>query len=214
MDIQTLKIFVSEQELNELARQNQPPDAPVKNLSVRVTPEGVCVSGEVTLMITMAFESLWRPEVVGGKVAANLVNLTAAGFPATTMLRPLVMGALKDAIKDPAVQVTEEAVVVDVQELVRREKPPVNIRFEVQAVRCVEGGVEAEAGLPPEGASGGLSFAPGERSLLAPAQQKAPPVCRPAGPHFDSAGTCPPRGWGHVFVSLREKGENQSLERR
>ena len=53
---------MSEQELNELVRQHQPPEAPVKNLSVRVTPEGVRVSGEVTMMITMAFESLWRPE--------------------------------------------------------------------------------------------------------------------------------------------------------
>ena len=38
------------------------------------------------------------------------------------MLRRLVLGALKDAVKDPAVQVTEEAVVVDVQELVRSAK--------------------------------------------------------------------------------------------
>ena len=45
-------------------------------------------------------------------------------------------------------QVTDEAIVVDVQELVRREKLPVLVRFDVQAVRCVEGGVEAEAGLP------------------------------------------------------------------
>ena len=39
---------------------------------------------------------------------------------------------------------------VDVQELVRRQNLPVNLRFEVQALHCVEGGVVAEAGLPPE----------------------------------------------------------------
>ena len=147
MDIQTLRLFVSEQELNELVRQHQPADAPVKNLSVRVTPEGVRVSGEATVMMTMSFESVWRPTVVGGKASAELVELTAAGFPAT-ILRPLVMGALRDAVKDAAVQVTDEAIVVDVQELVRREKLPVNVRFEVQSVRCVDGGVVAEAGLP------------------------------------------------------------------
>lgn len=148
MDIQTLKLFVSEQELNELVRQNQPPEAPVKNLSVRVTAEGVRVSGEVTMMITMGFESLWRPGVVDGKAAAHLVGLTAAGFPATP-LRRFVLDALKDAIKDPAVVVTDDAILVDVQDLVKREKLPVNLRFDVQALRCVEGGVEAEAGLPP-----------------------------------------------------------------
>lgn len=147
MDIQTLKLFVSEQELNELVRQNQPPEAPVKNLSVRVTPEGVRVSGEVTMMFTMGFESLWRPGVVDGKAAAHLVGLTAAGFPATP-LRRLVLDAIKDAIKDPAVVVTDDAVLVDIQDLVKREKLPVNVRFEVRALRCVEGGVEAEAGLP------------------------------------------------------------------
>lgn len=147
MDIQTLRLFVSEQELNELVRQHQPADAPVKNLSVRVTLEGVRVSGEATVMMTMSFESVWRPAVVGGKVTVELVELTAAGFPAT-ILRPLVMGALRDAVKDAAVQVTDEAIVVDVQELVRRERLPVNVRFEVQSVRCVDGGVVAEAGLP------------------------------------------------------------------
>ena len=150
MDIQTFRVFVSEQELNELARQHQPPEAPVKNLSLRVTPEGVRVTGEVTMMITMAFESLWRPEAVDGKATIRLAALTAAGVSATKMLRPLVMGLLKDAVKDPAVQVTEEAIIVDVQDLLRRQDLPVALRFEVQALRCVEGGVVAEAGLPDQ----------------------------------------------------------------
>ena len=152
MDIQNLRLFVSEQELNELVRQHQPAEAPVKNLSVRVTPEGVRVAGEVTMMLTMGFESLWRPQVVGGKAAAELVGLTAAGFPATP-LRRLVLDALKDALKDPAVQITDEAVVVDVQEMIKREKLPINVRFELRALRCVEGGVEAEAGLPDAAAA-------------------------------------------------------------
>jgi hypothetical protein len=148
MDIQALKVFISEQELQDLAHQNQPPDTPVKNITVRVKPDGVRVAGEFpTMMMNMSFESVWKPDVADGKVTVHLTHLTAAGFPAT-MLRPLVLGALKDAIKEPFIQVLDEAVVVDVQEFVREQKLPVVVTFAVQAVRCVEGGVVAEAGLP------------------------------------------------------------------
>ncbi len=148
MDIQALKVFVSERELQELALQNQPPDTPVKNITVRVTPDGVRVAGEFpTMMMNMSFESVWKPDVANGKVTVHLTHLTAAGFPAT-MLRPLVLGALKDAIKEPFVQVVDEAVVVDVQEFVREQKLPVSVTFAVQAVRCLEGGVVVEAGTP------------------------------------------------------------------
>ena len=147
MDIQSLRVFVSEAELQDLALKLQPLEAPVKNLTVRVTPEGVQVSGEATVMMTLPFESLWLPTVVDGQVVVQLVNLNAAGFPAT-LFRSLVLSMLKDAVKEPFITTTEEAIVVDVQEFIRREKLPIALRFEVQAVRCVQGGIFAEAGLP------------------------------------------------------------------
>jgi hypothetical protein len=148
MEIQALKVFISEQELQDLAIQNQPPETPVKNLTVRVAPDGVRVGGEFpTMMMNMSFESVWKPDVADGKITIRLTHLTAAGFPAT-MLRPLVLGALKDAIKESFIQVADEAVVVDVQEAVREQKLPVAVTFALQAVRCVDGGVTAEAGPP------------------------------------------------------------------
>jgi hypothetical protein len=148
MEIQALKVFISEQELQDLAVQNQPPETPVKNLTVRVTPDGVRVAGEFpTMMMNMSFESVWKPDVADGKITIRLAQLTAAGFPAT-MLRPLVLGALKDAIKESFIQVAEDAVVVDLHEFVREQKLPVPVTFTLQAVRCVDGGVVAEAGMP------------------------------------------------------------------
>src|SRR4051794_6285982 len=109
MDIQTLKVFVSEQELQGLATKFQPPDAPVKNLTIRVTPEGVSVAGEApTPMMTLPFESIWRPRVEDGRVAVYLDTLKAAGFPAT-MLRSLVLTLLKDAVKATFIEVREDA---------------------------------------------------------------------------------------------------------
>jgi hypothetical protein len=152
MDIQTLKVFITEQELQELAVKLQPPDAPVKNLTVRVTPDGVAVAGEArTPMLTLSFESVWRPRVEGdGRVAVSLEGLKAAGFPAK-VLGPLVLTLLKDAIKEPFVEVKEDAVVVDVQEFVRRQDLPVRVAFAVQVVRCVAGGLVAEAGASAAG---------------------------------------------------------------
>ena len=148
MDIQSLKVFASEAELQQLAQKLQPPDAPVKNLTVRVGPDGVLVSGEAqTPMMPLPFESLWAPKVIEGRVVVYLISLKAAGFPAT-MLRSLVLGMLKDAVKESFVTATEEAIVVDVHEFIRRENLPVALRFEVRAVSCVEGGVFAEAGWP------------------------------------------------------------------
>jgi hypothetical protein len=148
MDIQALKVFISEQELQDLAHQNQPPDTPVKNITVRVKPDGVRVAGEFpTMMMNMSFESVWKPDVADGKITVRLTHLTAAGFPAT-MLRPLVLGALKDAIKESFVQVVDDAVVVDVHQAVREQKLPVDVTFLLKSVQCAEGGVTAEAGPP------------------------------------------------------------------
>ena len=147
MDIQILKVYISEQEMQELALKFMPPDAPVKNLAVRAAADGVRVSGEVqTPMLPVSFESLWRPAVTDGRLTVHLAGLSAAGIPATP-LRALVLTLLKDAVKEPFIEVGEEAIVVDVQEFVRRQNLPVALRFDLQAVRCVEGGVEAEAGL-------------------------------------------------------------------
>ena len=148
MDIQALKIYATEQELQGLAQKYLPPDVPVKNFAVKVAPDGVRISGEITTpMLPVPFESLWQLGVENGRVAARLAGLSAAGFPATP-LRALVLGILKDQVKEPFIEVQDEAVVVDVQDLVKRQDPPVALRFEVQAVRCLDGAIVAEAGLP------------------------------------------------------------------
>ncbi|HVS34719.1 MAG TPA: hypothetical protein VMS17_03995, partial [Gemmataceae bacterium] len=91
---------------------------------------------------------LWMPTVVNGQVAIQLAKLTAAGFPAT-LLRSLVLGLVKDAVKESFITATDEAIIVDVQQLVRRQNLPIAVCFEVRAVSCVEGGIFAEAGWPP-----------------------------------------------------------------
>jgi hypothetical protein len=148
MEIQTLRLFISEAEANELIAHHQPPDVPVKNLQVEFTAEGVRISGEYpTLLMNMPFETLWQLAVNDGRVEARLVDLSAAKLPAGP-LRSVVLRALGDHIAEPGVSATDEAIVLDVRELVRRQKPPVRLDFAVQAVTCTTGGLIVEAGWP------------------------------------------------------------------
>src|SRR4051794_18432941 len=120
MDIQNLKVFIPERDLQTLAEEFQPKEAPVKDLAVRVTAEGVKASGEVaTPMMPLSFESVWRPSGVQGRLAVQLVELKAGGFPAT-LFRSVAMGLLKDAVNEPFLQVLDDGLLVDVQEFVRR----------------------------------------------------------------------------------------------
>ena len=80
-------------------------------------------------------------------MAAYLESLKAGAFSAK-LLRPLVLSMIKDAIAEPFVTARDDALVVDVQDLVRRQKSPVPVSFEVKNVSCIEGGVVVEAGLP------------------------------------------------------------------
>jgi hypothetical protein len=148
MEIQTLRLFLSEQEANDLIVQHQPPDLPVKNLRVRFTPEGARVSGEYpTLLMTMPFDSLWQLGAAGGRVEARLIDLSAGGMSAGPM-RKVVLHALGGMLAEPGVSVSDDAVLLDVPEMVRRRKLPLRLDFVVRAVRCVEGGVVLEAGWP------------------------------------------------------------------
>jgi hypothetical protein len=150
MEIQSLRLFISEQDAAELVARCAPPDSPVKKVRVRITPEGVRVSGEYpTLLANMPFETQWRLGVVDGRVEVRLADLSAAGLPAGP-LRGLVLRALDDQIAAPGIRVTDEAILVDVQEVVRRQEPPVTLAFLVRSVACVEGGLQVEAGWPGE----------------------------------------------------------------
>jgi hypothetical protein len=147
MEIQALRLFLSEQEANQLLAGRLPPDTPVKQVRVRITPDGVRVSGEYpTMLANMPFDTHWRLAVVNGQIEVRLADLTAGGFPVP--LRGLVLRALGDHIAAPGLRVTDEAILVDVQEVVRRQDPPVRLEFHLRSVTCVAGGVVVEAGWP------------------------------------------------------------------
>ena len=82
MHIQTLKLLVTEQDLNDLVARHLPDDQPLENLTIRLGPEGVTVAGEYPLFVRVAFETLWELGTQGGKAVARLASLKAMGLPA------------------------------------------------------------------------------------------------------------------------------------
>src|SRR5229473_73951 len=107
MEIQSLRLFLSEQEANELVARHLPPDTPVKKVCVRVTPDGIRVSGEYpTLLANMPFDTHWRLAVVDGRVEVRLVSLEAGGF-SVTAFRGFILRELVAQIVIPGLRATD-----------------------------------------------------------------------------------------------------------
>jgi hypothetical protein len=147
MEIQSLRLLVREEEINQHLPRALPPDAGVENLRVRLTPEGVVVQGEYpTFMLRMSFETLWEITAAAGKVQARLASVKVAGLPAT-LLRGVLMKMIRDATAgQPGVQVQDECVSVDLRKLLAARQIPVEVHL--TTVRPGAGHLLIEAGAP------------------------------------------------------------------
>jgi hypothetical protein len=145
MEILALKLFLTEGEINGLIQKFLPEPGAVENLRVRLTPEGVVVQGDYpTLLVKMAFETLWEVGVAAGEVEARLTSVKVAGLPAG-MLRGVLLKVLRDVTAGEAgLEVQDETVRVNVEEMLWAKGLPVRVRL--TAVRCSIGTLVIEAG--------------------------------------------------------------------
>jgi hypothetical protein len=145
MEIQALKLFVTEDEINDILATFLPSDLPVQDLGVRLTPEGVVVQGVYpTLLVKMAFETLWEVAAAGPEVEARLANVKVAGLPAGK-LRGLLVKLIRDAAsRQPGLRVQGESLRVNVEEALRAKDLPLKVNF--TAVRCGPNSLVLEAG--------------------------------------------------------------------
>jgi hypothetical protein len=147
MEIQTLKLLITEAEANQLLQTHAPDTGSLENLAIRITPEGVVVQGEYpALMMRVAFETVWTLSVDGPEVVAKLASVRVAGFPAG-ILTGALMRMLRDAVAgSPGIRVQDDAVRVHAEELARQGDLTLSVRF--SAVRCSVGVLVLEAGNP------------------------------------------------------------------
>jgi hypothetical protein len=143
MEIQALKLLVTEQDLNEIIRKHLPDDQPLENLQIRVAPEGVYVTGEYPLLFRVGFETMWELEIQGGKLLARLAALKAMGLPAT-VFKSAVLKAIEEAVqKEDWLAFDADTIVVDVDRLLAGEG--IRAKTNLNAVRCQAGALLIES---------------------------------------------------------------------
>jgi len=148
MEIQNLKLLITEADANELARTVLVDTHSVENLHIRLTPSGVVVEGDYpTFLMKMRFETLWEVTVSGPEVQARLASVKVASVPAG-ILKGVLMKILQDAVgEEKGVRIKGDSLHVNVEEVARAQGFPLLIRL--TAVRCSIGAavVEASSGL-------------------------------------------------------------------
>jgi hypothetical protein len=147
MEIQSLRVLIRDDEINQYLPQVVPPDAPVEKLRVHLTPAGVVVQGEYpALFMKMSFETLWETTVSAGQVQARLANVKVAGLPAG-LLRGVLLKVIRDVTAQvPGVTVKDESVFLDVGQALLAKQVPLTVYL--TAVRLGEGHIVIEAGTP------------------------------------------------------------------
>jgi hypothetical protein len=147
MELQSLKLLITDDDLMHLAARHLPKEAPVEDLRVCVTEEGVRVSGSYPLMVLkVTFETVWSLLVADGQAEARLTALRVAGLPAAKF-KGLVLRLLRDELDHkPGITIVEEGVRLDVQAIARREGVPLCVHL--KALHCEPGRITVLAGSP------------------------------------------------------------------
>ncbi len=145
MDIETLRVRVSGEEINALVKERVPEEAGVRDLRIIPTAEGVQMTGRYTgMLLPLGFDLLWVCSVTAGQLRAQLSQVRVAGFPATK-LRGVLLGVLSEYLTSQAgIQIQEDVILFDVDAFLRAQDIPV--RVTLTAVHCQAGWIVLEAG--------------------------------------------------------------------
>jgi hypothetical protein len=81
MELHTLRLSVSEQDLNDLLRKYLPKDVEIDELRVRLADHAIHITGVYPFFIPVRFETAWEVGVENGHVSARLASFKAMGVP-------------------------------------------------------------------------------------------------------------------------------------
>jgi hypothetical protein len=165
MEIQALRLLLTEQDLYQFAVQGAGTHEVVRDLRLQIAPEGVHVAGTYpTSLMDIPFVTLWHLSVRGGRLLARLGRIQAGNGNGDSALdiftrispgavRATLMTAIGRALQgEEGLRVEGETVLVDPDRLAARRGWPV--RTNLVAVRCGQGALVVESSLGP-GPTGG-----------------------------------------------------------
>ena len=158
MEIHALRLHLTEQDLYRLAVHGAGAGEVVRDLRLRVAPEGVHVAGTYpTSLMDVPFATLWHLSVRGGQLLARLGRVQTgdgngdSAFDIFSLIGPgAVRGTLMTAIARAVhgvegLRVEGETVLVDPDRLAARRGWP--LRTNLVAVHCGQGALVIEAAL-------------------------------------------------------------------
>jgi hypothetical protein len=148
IEIQALKLRITEQALDQLIPQILAQNPPMKELRVRLTPEGANISGVYHMVVNVPFEAVWELSVQAGEIAARLGNLKVSGLGGG-MLKPALLSALREAIKkEEGIRLDGETLLVDLDKVLA--KHGLILHSNLKAIHCGDGYVVVESAAPAE----------------------------------------------------------------
>jgi hypothetical protein len=150
MEILSLKVVLTEEDVNGVIAKHLGTDTPVRDLRVRLTPAGVEVAGTYPVtLFKVKFETVWELSVRGRELAAHLANLNVAGAPAGLVRGTLMEMLGANLASEEGLRVEDETVFVDPDVLLGRLG--LSGRTNLSAVRCEAGRLVVEGSAPLAG---------------------------------------------------------------
>lgn len=144
MEVHSLRITVTEQDLNALAKKIKAGESPIENPEVRIAPEGVTVKGVYPMFVNVSFETQWELAITDGNVTVKLLLLRAMGMPGN-IFKSVLMKVIADAAKDkPGFRIDEDTIVIDLDTLLKAEG--IDARTRLSALDCQAGQITLTAG--------------------------------------------------------------------
>jgi hypothetical protein len=144
MEIQSLKLVILDADLEALADEFFPEDAPAENVVVSIIAGAVQVSGDYpTRLLNVPFQTTWEPTIDKGKVRLHLSGIRVVGLPGG-MLRKLFLEEFRRVAGSvPGTSVEDETLVLDVDRMLSARGIP--LKTNLKLIRCEVGRMTIEA---------------------------------------------------------------------
>jgi hypothetical protein len=146
MEIQSLKVSLTDADIAGLAAEHMPKNDSIEGLQVRLTPEGVLLQGRYAtgFGFKVPFETVWQLTAAGPRIEVKLDTIKVAGLPGG-MLRTVLMRMVHDNVENQAgISVAEDTIQIDIPAIAKSHGAEVRVNF--TAVRMSAGTAVVEVG--------------------------------------------------------------------
>jgi hypothetical protein len=141
MEVQALRVLITEEELNDWLNQLLKLPNRIRNLEVKLFPEGISVRGTYQWGVGISFETLWEAVIYEAKPAARLRRFAAGGL-GLGLAKTHVLEAI--AAQTHWLRLEGDMLLFDFDPLLRAKG--INIRPNLRTIQCGRGHLAIESG--------------------------------------------------------------------